>query len=124
MISRTLAGVQRRLRRLTLPIIPEIDIAEAARRLQAVNPPRLVDVRQPAEFRDGHIPGALNHPLTSRELPSVLFEGGRDVLVVCASGHRSLLGAARLCWAGLTPVSIRGGTTAWTRAGLPLTRGE
>lgn len=115
-------GLQRLLRGLPILAVQEITPEEAAELLSRTGAPLLVDVRQPFEFRSGHIPGAVNAPLTSGDLPENVLEGGAEVLVVCASGHRSLLGAVRLRQAGLRPTSIRGGTAAWTRAGFPITR--
>lgn len=48
-----------------------------------------VDVRSPAEFASGNVPGSINIPLN--ELPSRLVElpKDRDVVVFCASGSRS-----------------------------------
>ena len=49
----------------------------------------VVDVREPAEFREGHVPGATNIPMG--QLTARLGEIDRDrpVHVVCASGNRS-----------------------------------
>ncbi|GAA2619338.1 hypothetical protein GCM10010307_01790 [Streptomyces vastus] len=52
----------------------------------------VIDVRTPAEYASGHLPGALNIPLdhVRRALPEMRHAAGRgDVLVVCASGTRS-----------------------------------
>lgn len=49
----------------------------------------LLDVRTPAEFGSGHIPGAVNIPVS--DLPGRLAEvpGDKAVVVYCASGMRS-----------------------------------
>ena len=56
----------------------------------------LVDVREPAEFRAGHIPNAINLPL--RTLAHNLDQVPRDRLVVlyCSSGYRSAMGVMTL----------------------------
>lgn len=72
---------------------PEIDAFTASRRLAAGEPLQLVDVRQPIEFRRGHIKGSLNVPLSAGRLPLELLRDDAEILVVCASGHRSQLGA-------------------------------
>jgi len=71
---------------------------------------RIIDVRTPAEFRDGSYPGAINIPLVAllarmnelepRDAPIVLF---------CASGARSAQGARLLRQAGFTDVINAGG---------------
>ena len=80
----------------------------------------LVDVRQPVEHRSGVAQGAVTIPLT--ELGSRLDELPRDrqILTICASGHRSPLAARRLTRAGFEVKDVRGGTQAWRAAGLPL----
>ena len=65
----------------------------------------LVDVRSPAEFRSGHVPGAKNLPLQS--LDARLQELGakdREVVVYCASGARSRAASDKLRGAGFQAV--------------------
>lgn len=81
----------------------------------------LVDVRQPAELRGGRVRGAMNIPLG--ELRARLDElDGRQVAFLCHSGARSSRATAIAIRAGYDAVNVRGGITAWNRAGLPLTR--
>lgn len=56
----------------------------------------LVDVRSPAEYRGGHLPGALNIPVNelSRRLDEVPED--RPVVVYCRSGARSARAAGLL----------------------------
>jgi rhodanese-related sulfurtransferase len=85
---------------------------------------QVVDVREPEEWRRGHIPGSLLLPLRSvaQRGPSEL-DPGRTVLVVCASGHRSKSAARTLGGLGLTKVyDLHGGLAAWSRLGLPVER--
>lgn len=73
----------------------------------------LLDVRTPAEFREGHVPQALNLPV--QELPQRLHEVGpteRPVVVYCRSGGRSALAAQLLARAGYTVRDI-GPMAAW-----------
>jgi len=83
----------------------------------------LVDVRELQEWIIGHIPGAVHIPLD--ELPDRLREVPTDkpVVVVCATGVRSLYGAQFLLQAGYTQVyNLTNGTIGWFRKGLPLER--
>jgi rhodanese-related sulfurtransferase len=100
---------------------PTIDAAEAAD-LLAARSAVLVDVRGQAEWNAGHIKGALHVPLTqlSSRLPQL--PSGKTIVTVCRSGHRSALAARTLTTAGHEVLNLRGGMSAWTRAGLPLTR--
>jgi glyoxylase-like metal-dependent hydrolase (beta-lactamase superfamily II)/rhodanese-related sulfurtransferase len=78
-------------------------------------PTRILDVRQPAEWRDdGAIPGSLRTFVA--DLPSALATIPRDeeLWVVCTTGHRAAIGASLLARAGV-PVRLvsRGGTIGW-----------
>lgn len=73
----------------------------------------LLDVRTPAEFREGHVPRATNIPV--QELPMRLREVGptnRPVVVYCRSGGRSAQAAAVLRGAGYEVKDV-GPMTAW-----------
>jgi rhodanese-related sulfurtransferase len=83
----------------------------------------LLDVRDDAEWRAGHAPGARHIPLSRlpgriRELPQ-----RRAVVTVCRSGARSARAAALLGRSGLDAVNLSGGMRAWARAGLPVITG-
>ena len=82
----------------------------------------VVDVREPAEFASGHVPGAVNLP--QADLATRLDEIPRDrpVFVICQGGFRSLRAAQFLIQCGLNNVaSVSGGTEAWRTAGGELT---
>jgi rhodanese-related sulfurtransferase len=83
----------------------------------------VIDVREPFEYVEGHVPGARLMPLG--QLPSRVGDLPRNVAVyvVCASGNRSLSAAGFLAAAGIDAWSVAGGTGAWIRAGRPLVRG-
>ncbi len=93
----------------------------------------LLDVREPAEFETGHIPGAINiprgvlefqvdaHPAVASVSDPALAHRERPVVVVCRTGGRAALAAVNLQRLGFSNVrSIAGGTVAWSEAGLPL----
>jgi len=100
---------------------PEIDVERLAE-LQAEGV-WVLDVRQPDEYEDGHVPGAVNIPV--EHLPSRVDELDRDapVHVICASGNRSSAMADFLTGAGFDAASVAGGTSAWIRAGHPIEKG-
>ena len=99
---------------------PRIDAAGAAE-LVAARSAVVVDVRQNAEWKRGHIQGAVHIPLGA--LPSRMQQlpAGKTIVTVCASGHRSAVAARTLTRAGHDVLNLRGGMSAWARAGLPLT---
>lgn len=75
---------------------------------------RLVDVRTPAEFTAGHIPGAINIPV--QELDSRLGElqpKGTAIVVYCRSGSRSGNAARMLKNAGFAVVHDLGPMSRW-----------
>lgn len=49
----------------------------------------LVDVRDPKEFAEGHIPGAINIPVTNFAAGSGVLDKGKKIVVYCNSGGRS-----------------------------------
>ncbi|MFD8236654.1 rhodanese-like domain-containing protein [Streptomyces sp. NPDC059696] len=80
----------------------------------------VIDVRTPGEYATGHLPGAHNVPLDHLdEALSVLraAAGRGDLLVVCASGARSVEACRRLAGAGVPAATLTGGTSAWTQLG-------
>ncbi len=101
----------------------EISVAQAAeKRDQGAF---ILDVREPSEWVQFHIPGAKLIPLG--DLPNRLNEvpKDRDVVVVCRTGHRSAQGRDILLKAGYTRVtSMAGGVTQWQAQGLAIATGQ
>lgn len=83
----------------------------------------LLDVRQPEEYRAGHIPGAMLVPLGELETRYNEFEKNQKIVTYCRSGHRSMGAAIMLCGLGFTAVhSMDGGILNWfyeTLTGVP-----
>jgi rhodanese-related sulfurtransferase len=83
----------------------------------------LIDVREPAEWAAGHVPGA-------RLLPRGILEGkieelapdpDQPIVLYCGSGGRSALAAQSLQRMGYSNVlSLAGGFGAWRDAGKPI----
>jgi rhodanese-related sulfurtransferase/rubrerythrin len=78
----------------------------------------LLDVRHPAEYEEGHLPGSILMPLDEMEsrrdeLYKELYSG-RKALIYCRSGKRSMAAAIALCDLGLKNLHILdGGLNAW-----------
>ena len=83
----------------------------------------LVDVREPEEFAQVHVPGATLIPM--QELPARLAELDRTapVHLICRSGHRSAVMCEVLAGHGFDAVNVAGGTIAWLRSGKPYETG-
>ncbi len=100
-----------------IPQIGVMDLAESIKNGGVT----LVDVRNVNEWSGGHIKGALHIPLgrlTERfeEIPQ-----GKPIVMQCAGGARSMIGASVLKTRGLDRViNLTGGFGAWAKAGLPV----
>lgn len=76
--------------------------------------PLLIDVRQPQEYREGHIPGALLVPLGQLEYGHPSFSKEQTMVTYCRSGKRSMTAAAILCKMGYSQVmGLEGGILQW-----------
>lgn len=102
--------------------VPEIDIAEAIRRRAAGVP--VIDVREPDEYADGHVPGAPLVPLASVPDRVDAFPTSGEVLIICRSGARSGRAAEFLRTQGIDAVNVAGGTLAWIDAGERVVTGD
>ena len=76
----------------------------------------LIDVREQHEYHAGHVPGAINLPMsTLGDQLHLLPEGEFDV--ICEVGGRSARVAQALEARGHEAVNVDGGTRAWIEAG-------
>lgn len=76
----------------------------------------VVDVREADEFAGGHVPGALNLPMSTLggrldELPDAPFA------VICQVGARSARVVSALEARGYAATNVEGGTSEWIAAG-------
>lgn len=112
-------------------VITEVDAAGLNALLQSGAP--LIDVREPAEYAAGHLPGAVNiprgvlefevdgHPAVNCTKDPALAHREAPVVLYCRSGGRSALSAEALKRLGFAlPVSLAGGYLGWTAAGHPV----
>lgn len=85
--------------------------------------PLVVDVREPWEFAQGHVPGALLIPLGQLTARLHELDANRPVALICASGNRSQSAAALLGQKSFKKVyNVTHGTMGWAQHGLPLER--
>jgi glyoxylase-like metal-dependent hydrolase (beta-lactamase superfamily II)/rhodanese-related sulfurtransferase len=106
-----------------LAATPQITVDELQAQAREIPTLQIVDVRRPAEFAAGHVPGAISHPLDRLERDLVRLDPSRPTAVICAGGYRSAAGASllqRLDFKDLR--NVVGGTSAWIEAGYPVTK--
>ena len=79
-----------------------------------------VDVRTPEEYKSGHIPGAVNIPVS--EIKGRMNEVPKDkqVYVYCHSGKRAAKASAILAKAGFSVENIPESMQGWKAAGYPI----
>ncbi len=83
--------------------------------------PLLVDLRSPADYRRGHIPGAINLPLQDLAHHLEAIPRDRDVVLYCATGYRSVLGVMALQLHGYPRVrGFAPGFAGWKAADQPV----
>ncbi|WP_160286652.1 rhodanese-like domain-containing protein [Pseudomonas knackmussii] len=87
----------------------------------------LLDVRSPAAYARGHVPGALNLP--TREIDArhmAQFPPGTLFVVYCAGPHCNGVhrAAAKIAALGLPVKEMIGGVTGWLDEGLALVSGD
>ena len=114
-------------------------VTEARARIREVSPTDLssmsqggvvlIDVREPGEYAQGHLPGAVNiprgvlefqihaHPAMACVAEESLANTSRRLVLYCRTGGRSALAADSLQELGFTDVlSLAGGVEAWRNA--------
>ncbi|AWR87955.1 MULTISPECIES: rhodanese-like domain-containing protein [Thermaceae] len=90
----------------------------------ASEPGRVVlDVREPYEYAEGHVPGSTLLPLGQVAARAGQLPKDAPVYVICRSGNRSVQASRTLAELGFKDVrNVQGGILAWQSAGYPLER--
>lgn len=85
----------------------------------------VIDVREPDEYREGHVPGAQSVPLGTVPESLDVFRKAVPVYVICQSGGRSMRACEFLHDAGVTNVvNVAGGTMGFAALGNALSTGD
>ena len=98
-----------------VPTYQQIGMSEAVERMAQESGYILLDVRTAEEFRDKHIPGAINIPnesIGTVEIPE-LPDKEQRIFVYCRSGNRSKQASEKLAQLGYTNVVEFGGINDW-----------
>ena len=88
------------------------------------NDVRLIDVRTPNEYAEGHLAGAENIDVKDTLFAERIKGVEGKVAVYCRGGRRSLKAAEQLAANGCTVYNLDGGILAWQKAGKPTTTVE
>ena len=101
---------------------PEISVADAAK----LDPQDwfFLDVREPSEWAEAHIPYATLIPLGDLTARLTEIPKDKNIIVVCRSGNRSAVGRDLLLNSGFTSVtSMAAGMNSWQAQGHPVVTG-
>jgi rhodanese-related sulfurtransferase len=108
----------------TAPAVHAISAAEF-RQMQQAHPEYVVlDVRTPAEFNAGYIPGAklIDYRAPDFDQKIAQLDRSKTYLVYCRTGNRSSHACGKLDAMNLKSYNLTGGIVAWQQASLPTTR--
>jgi len=106
-------------------VVPEEGPADLARRLKSGEKVVVIDVRDPDEYRDGHLEAATNisRGFLEFRVGTAVTDPSTPVVLYCQTGLRSLLAAKALKELGYQHViNLQGGFQKWTQSGLPVVR--
>ena len=103
--------------------VKEVSVDEAQQLLGETD--LVIDVREPAEYQEAHIAGAIHIPRGMLEFKlsadTQLEDRSRSVLLYCKSSGRAALAAVAMQKMGYLDVkSIAGGIDAWRAADKPV----
>jgi len=96
--------------------LPAAEFAAAAKMANTV----LLDVRTPAEFSSGHLPGAVNLDVEAADFATkaATLDPAKSYAIYCRSGNRSKVAMTALQQLGISSLyDLSGGIGAWQSAG-------
>jgi hydroxyacylglutathione hydrolase len=106
--------------------VERIEASELRARSEAEPDLQILDVREEAEWRAGHIPGSIHTPYHDIHAVPEEIDPARPIAAVCSSGQRSAVAASLLKAYGASDVLhvVDGGVRTWERLGHPFERPE
>jgi hydroxyacylglutathione hydrolase len=108
---------------LPVETVPQITVHDLATWFEQGRDVVVVDVREPSEWDEGHIDGALPLPMFEAVARRGEIPAGRPTAVVCAGGLRSSAVISALQRHGVSGLhNVTGGMAAWAKAGYTVSR--
>jgi hydroxyacylglutathione hydrolase len=101
--------------------LKETHVDDLIRHLEENRSIQILDVREATEFKHGHLPGAINAPISGWEVELPKVDSSRPVVLICSTSHRSTTAASLLARKGFSAIHyVPGGMAAWIAAGYPV----
>ncbi len=109
---------------LPVEAVPQISVHDLATWREEQPDLLVVDVREPFEWDEGHVGGAVHLPMREAEQRLGEVPAGRPKAVLCAGGLRSstVISVLKRRGADGPWYNVTGGITAWQKAGYPVVR--
>ncbi len=106
-----------------LPVteLPNVSASDLHHRLAAERDLVVLDVREPLEWEEGHVPGAVHIPMREVTARAAELPRDRPIAVICRGGPRSSTVGSLLLARGFSRLTnVWGGMIGWLEAGLPV----
>jgi molybdopterin/thiamine biosynthesis adenylyltransferase/rhodanese-related sulfurtransferase len=106
-------------------VVPEEGPERLEERLKSGDPVAVIDVRDPDEYRDGHIEAATNisRGFLEFRVGGTVTDPKTPVVLYCQTGLRSVLAAKQLKELGYENViNLQGGYAKWAQSGRPVVK--
>ena len=103
--------------------VPQLTVWDLPEKMAAIPDLAVIDVREPFEWFDGHVEGAMHLPMFEALQRAGELPADRPKAVLCAGGLRSSTVISALKRRGVSGwFNVTGGMTAWIKAGYPVSR--
>ncbi len=103
-------------KRIETTIISPVELNNLINRTEFIT---IVDVRDPEEFEEGHIPGSINIPVASFASKSDVLDKKKKIIVYCNSGGRSYNAYRKLIKLAYKDIN-QAIFADWKEAGMPI----
>jgi rhodanese-related sulfurtransferase len=105
--------------------VPEVDANTLSKWISETKDLVLIDVGNPGDFAEGHIPGSISLPLSASFKEKIKnLSKGKTYILICPTGRRSATAAKLMMEQGFEKVyNLKGGITDWLRNGFRVAKG-